>query len=162
MGKRGIAPAPTALKLLNGVRPDRINHDEPRPANGEIRCPSWMSAAGKRVWRRLAPDLIAKKVLTLWDVDEFADVCELVALNQLAFKDLDKNGLVLTVVERELRDGTIVYRTTKNPNWQVARESTELLVKVGGRFGLNPSDRQQLKVGDGQPNRKPGEDLLSG
>ena len=44
-----------------------------------------------------------------------------------------------------------------HPAWQVARESATLLVSIGGRFGLSPSDRAQLKVGDAV--RGPSDDL---
>lgn len=163
MGKRGPAPSPTSLRVLRGDREDRINRNEPRPGEGEVRCPSWLSVKAKRVWRRLAPELVATGVLTSWDVDVFADLCELVVVNQAAMGDVAEHGTAITVVDRELADGTVVFRVTKNPNWQVARESTALLVTLGGRFGLTPSDRSQLKVGDGTSNgKRRGEDLLSG
>lgn len=127
---------------------------------GDIRCPAWLSDKAKRVWQRLAPDLIAKKVLTPWDVDVFADLCELIVVNREALADVARNGTAIVTVDRELANGTIVFRTQKNPNWQIARESTTMLATVGGRFGLNPSDRQQLKTGDA-PNGKGAARLLS-
>lgn len=163
MGKRGPAPTPTNLRILRGDRKDRINTDEPQPtSDGVVRCPTWLSTKAKLVWRRLAPDLIAKKVLTAWDVDSFADVCELMVINRTALEDVAEHGNTIVTVDRELADGTIVYRTQKNPNWQIAKESTALLVSLGGRFALNPSDRSQMKVGDAPKAGKPGEDLLSG
>lgn len=160
MGARGPAPAPTTLRVLRGDRKDRINRGEPIPGSVPTGPPAWMSVKGKRIWRRLAPDLVAKGVLTAWDVDSFADLCELVVVNHQALSSLAKDGTVLTVVDRELSDGTTVFRTTKNPNWQVARESTALLVTLGGRFGLNPSARSQLSLGGGGSAQR-GADLLS-
>jgi P27 family predicted phage terminase small subunit len=160
MGKRGPAPAPTALKLIRGDRESRVNRDEPLPAEGQVSAPSWLPAEARGVWDRLAPDLMAKGVLTPWDVDAFADLCCLVVINRNALLDLDKNGTNCTVVDRELSDGTIIYRLTKNPSWQVAKESTALITTLGGRFGLNPSDRSQLKVKGEEDGGKGAERLL--
>lgn len=157
----GRPPKPTAMKLLHGDRKDRINTKEPRPAQGDIRCPTWLSPEAKKVWRRLAPDLIAKKVLTPWDIDTFADLCEVIVLNRLALQDLTANGASCTVLDREMSDGTLIYRTTKNPAWQVAKESAAILATVGGRFGLNPSDRSRLSIASEASNAKGAERLLS-
>jgi len=58
----------------------------------------------------------------------------------------------------EARGATIEGR--RNTAWQVARESATLLVSIGGRFDLSPSDRAQLKVGAAA--RGPSDDLLAG
>lgn len=149
MGKRGPAPAPTALKLVRGDRSSRINDNEPLPAPTDVQAPDWLPSAAREVWDRLRPDLTAKGVLTSWDVDAFADLCCLIVINRDALVDLDENGTTMTTVDRELSDGTVVYRLTKNPAWQVARESSMLLTSLGGRFGLNPSDRSALRMKDG-------------
>lgn len=159
MGKRGPAPAPTALKLVRGVRKDRVNDAEPQPGGVPVR-PRWLQGEARRVWERLAPDLVRKGVLTSWDVDSFAAFCAVVAENRGALVDLERNGNRITVVARELSDGTLIYDTVKNPAWQIAKESAALIVTLGGRFGLNPSDRQALKVGSDEPHAKG--DLLSG
>ncbi len=158
MGKRGVAPKPTALRILQGDRKDRINTTEPQPARVDVRAPEWLAGDARGVWDRLAPDLIAKRVLTAWDVDAFADLCSAVVANRDAWIDLRENGVSCTTVVRELADGTLIYDLHKNPAWQVARESTAMIVTLGGRFGLNPSDRSQLKIGDGHGSP---DDLLS-
>lgn len=160
MGKRGPAPAPTALKVIRGDKPSRIPTGEPQPDAGEVVAPSWLSRKAKYVWARLAPDLIKKGVLTTWDVDTFADFCSLVVTNREAIADVEKHGNVITTVIRELSDGTIIYGVSKNPNWQIAKESAALLVTIGGRFGLNPSDRAQLNVGEPEKGNAKGR-LLS-
>lgn len=152
MGKRGPAPAPTVLKVLHGARSSRVNLEEPVPASGDVVAPEWLPVRARAVWDRLAPDLVAKGVLTAWDVDAFADLCQIIVVNRDALSDIEVNGTNCTKVDRELSDGTLIFRLTKNPSWQVARESTALITTLGGRFGLNPSDRSQLKMkgsGDG-------------
>lgn len=160
MGKRGPAGAPTNVRVLRGDRKDRINTSEPKPKLGSTNAPDWLGEEALEVWQRLAPDLISKKVLTAWDVDSFADLCNAVVVNRKAWQDIDRNGTTITVVARELPNGTIIYATTRNPAWQVARESTAMIVTLGGRFGLNPSDRQNLTLGKGESD--PDADLLTG
>lgn len=162
MGKRGPAPKPTSLRVLDGDREDRINREEPLPEQTEVLAPSWLDDRAHAVWDRLAPDLIAKGVLTGWDVDVFAAFCSVVVRNADALVDVARNGTSLTTVERELSDGTVIYRVVKNPAWQVARESSALVTTLGGRFGLNPSDRSQIKVGGNRGATQGAERLLGG
>jgi P27 family predicted phage terminase small subunit len=160
MGKRGIPPAPTALKVLHGVKPSRINHNEPKPDLGEVRPPRQLDPRAQEIWDRLAPDMVRKGVLTPWDVDSFATFCSMVVVNQDAVADVERNGTSMTTVVRELANGEVIYDLRKNPAWQVARESATLIVTLGGRFGLNPSDRSQLTMGEA--SRDADDDLLTG
>lgn len=160
MGKRGPTPKPTALRLLDGDRKDRVNHSEPVPDRGDVLAPDWLPESARAVWDRLAPDLVRKAVLTPWDVDAFADLCSLVVLNRDALLELDRNGITCTAVDRVLADGTVTYRLSKNPAWQVARESTALITTLGGRFGLNPSDRASLSLDRGADGGSKGAERL--
>ena len=146
MGKRGPAANPTQLKLLQGVRPSRINDAEPIPAKTDVAAPEWLPDDAREVWAALAPDLIAKNILTSWDIDTFADVCALIVVNRQALADVNRNGATVTTLDRVLSDGTKVYRLQRNPAWQIVHQSAQLLVTLGGRFGLNPSDRASLRV----------------
>lgn len=160
MGSRGPARKPTNLAILHGeTRPSRLNRNEPKPAMAEVVPPEWLDERALAVWNRLAPDMKAKGVLTPWDVDAFAQLCAVVVVAQDALADIAKNGTQCTTVIRELSDGTLIYGLRKNPAWQIARESAGLLVSLGGRFGMNPSDRAQLTM-DGKAG-EPGDDLLS-
>jgi phage terminase small subunit len=75
-------PAPNHLKLLRGDRKARLNTDEPIPAESDAdltRPPRGIGAKAGAVWRRLAPDLVDKGCLTLWDTDLFGAFCTSVA-----------------------------------------------------------------------------------
>jgi phage terminase small subunit len=61
MGKRGPAPAPTALKLVKGTHPSRVNRKEPKPAEREVKPPSWLEGVALEVWRYYAPDLVPRR-----------------------------------------------------------------------------------------------------
>ncbi|MDQ1736586.1 MAG: hypothetical protein QOH56_2837 [Pseudonocardiales bacterium] len=153
MAKRGPAPMPTALRLLHGeTRPSRINRDEPQPSAADVVCPSSLSEPAKVHWARLAPDLITQNVLTSWDVDTFGLLCEVLEINRVAMADLAENGTASVSVYRVLADGTALTRLSKNPSWTIARESAQLITTIGGRFGMNPSDRAALHVSPTDPH----------
>lgn len=150
MGNRngGTPRKPKALALVEGYRSDRINDNEPVPGDGEVRAPAGLSPEAMAVWDRLAPDLIAKKVLTPWDADSFGTFCDAVARHRRAAAELDAGGEVV-----EGHRGV----AAKNPWFQIWRDTADVMVKVGGRFGMNPSDRTSLSVGgdDGGEAKSP-------
>lgn len=145
----GRTAEPTALKLVKGARKDRINADEPVPSTGEIVAPT-LSDRAQAIWDRQAPDLIAKKVLTPWDTDAFGVFCEAAAANLEAAGILAKEGVVV-----DRGNGP-----AKNPYFQIWRDTADVMARYGAKFGLTPSDRAGLKVGDGsKANSK--EDFLT-
>jgi P27 family predicted phage terminase small subunit len=142
----GGRPAkPTHLKVLHGddkKNPQRINRDEPLPADLPIEPPALLTEEGLAVWKRLAPDRIAKGLLTPWDVDAFALFCEGVALaHHAAFK----------------ADGP----TIPGAQSPISRfkDAVAVCATLGGRFGWTPSDRAKLVVGEERRDQK--ERLLS-
>ena len=61
---RGRKPKPTALKLLDGTRADRINHDEPAMSPASIEPPDWLDETARAHWGDLAPVLQSSGLLT--------------------------------------------------------------------------------------------------
>lgn len=151
-GGQGRPAKPTKLSVLHGDRKDRINDAEPIPSGGDILPPEGLSDAAVMVWERLAPDLQRTGVLTPWDADEFAVVCDAVARHRRASEVLDEEG--------ETGHNRFEERVV-SPWFRVWTDTASVLAKFGGRFGLSPSDRAQLKVGDAK-SQGPKEDLLSG
>lgn len=149
-GGQGRPAKPTSLKVLHGDRKDRINAAEPAPS-GEVAPPEGLSEDALVVWRRLAPDLERKGVLTAWDTDEFAVVCDAVARHRRAAQVLDEEGE--TGVNR-------FGERVVQPWFRVWSETASVLAKHGGRFGLTPSDRQSLVVADERGVKE--DDLLTG
>lgn len=78
----GRRAKPTALKLLEGVRKDRVNLNEPTPPVGAIAKPE-LSEYASPVWDELAPLAIAMGTLTPADVAAFRTLCELSATLRL-------------------------------------------------------------------------------
>lgn len=135
VGERGPKGKPTELRILHGDRDDRINRAEPKPDEGEVKPPPGARRLALAVWRRLAPDLIAKKVLTPWDVDQFYTFCDAVATYRECRKILDEEGYTA----RGSAGGVI-----KNPHWQIMRDAASIMTTVGSRFGLTPADRSGI------------------
>lgn len=140
----GGRPAkPTHLKVLAGDRKDRINNAEPQPTEADVVPPWDLSDEAQAAWDRLAPDLIANKLLTAWDVDAFAFFCESLALarGKLAgAHDKPEPGAASGIGE--------------------FRSAMQVVSTLGGRFGWTPSDRQKLVVGEVENGSK--DDLLTG
>jgi P27 family predicted phage terminase small subunit len=136
--KPGPRPKPTELKLLQGiVDPRRVNEAEPKPTEGDVKPPYRLRKPAAAVWRRLAPDLIAKGVLTQWDVDQFAVYCDAVATYRECRERLETDGYTA----RGSAGGVI-----KSPYWQIARDAASIMTTVGARFGLTPSDRSSIAI----------------
>lgn len=146
----GRVGKPTNIRVLHGDREDRINRNEPQPSQSNIAPPCPLDSDAQSVWDRLAPDLIRKQVLTPWDVDAFAMLCDAVSKYHHFQSKLDEEGYTA----RGSAGGVI-----KSPYWQMQRDCVDIITKIGGRFGLNPSDRQGITVGE-EPKRGVGPERL--
>lgn len=140
---------PTALKVLHGddkKNPQRINRAEPTPADLSIEAPATLTVEGLAAWCRLAPDRIAKGVLTPWDVDAFALFCEAVAVAHVAARYAAMH------INDSIKPGS------QSPVSRL-REAVGVCATLGGRFGWTPSDRARLVVGGEHSDQR--ERLLS-
>jgi P27 family predicted phage terminase small subunit len=146
MGQRGPRPVPTPLKVLTGVRKDRINDAEPIPSAEDVVRPSWLCPQACKVWDTKAPDLIRRRVLTTWDAEAFAVYCDAVVLHRQAAEHLQGEGAVVEadVFDRNGRPaGTRLQRNV----WALAWKDTATVIQsYGARFGMTPSDRVALSV----------------
>jgi P27 family predicted phage terminase small subunit len=149
---QGRPSKPTRLKVLDGDRPDRINRAEPKPAELAIEPTAELPGDAAEVWSRLAPDLIAKKVLTAWDAEAFTQYCLAVAASRAAWRAMQADGFVVA----GQRGGQV-----KSPHWQLWRDSLDAMIRFGGRFGLTPSDRAALSIGGDRDGDQGAARLLS-
>lgn len=135
---------PTNLKVLHGDRADRIPNAEPQPGSAAVEPPArfaWVDA--EELWCRLAPDLVAKGVLTAWDVDLFFEFCHAVAL--VRSHRPTKSSVAVPGAASPMGD----YKT-----------AVAIMTTLGSRFGLTPADRAKIEVG-GEDSHA-GDDLLTG
>lgn len=139
MGKRGPAKTPTNLAVVRGeTRPSRVNHNEPTPPTTLPEPPEYLDLDALGVWRRLAPSLHTRGVLTAWDVDAFAAFCTAVVMHRRAVELVNREGAVI-------RNGSV---RAKHPGMQVIRDQAAMMVTLGGRFGLTPADRANIRLDD--------------
>jgi P27 family predicted phage terminase small subunit len=147
MGKRGPAPQPTALKLVRGeTRPSRVNKNEPKPPlAAKVEPPEYLDEEALDVWAQLAPSMIARGVLTAWDVNQFAAYCAAVVHHRRAVKIVNLQGVM------RLGGGEDAVEV-KHPAMQIVRDQAQLMVTLGGRFGLTPSDRSSISLEPEEPH----------
>ena len=112
------------------------------------------------MWAQQAPDLERKGVLTDWDTEALALYCDATVRHRRASKHLDDEGEVVELPVFNKNGDLTGHRLGKNP-WQLIwKETAEVMLRYGSRFGLTPSDRSQLSIGEAR--RGPSEDLLTG
>jgi len=152
VGKRGPKKQPVEMKLLKGTfRPDR-DREGPKPAPVSLKCPSWLPTKAKRRWAELAPKLEKLGLLREIDGDEFARYCLYTIRQREAEEDIKKRGLLVP--------GAVPGTMVKNPAVQIARDYATLASRLADKFGLNPSARNGLSVGEDEED-DPMEALLS-
>lgn len=143
MGKRGPKPAPTAAKKLAGEKASRINDAEPEPTAGPVTPPDWLSAEARAVWDDLAPDLVAKGVLTTWDTEAFAVLCDAVTHYRQASAAVADDGVLVP----GRRDAVV-----KHPGMQLVRDTAATIRAYAGEFGLTPSSRSGVSIAEEDPD----------
>jgi P27 family predicted phage terminase small subunit len=142
---------PNHLKILQGVREDRINRNEPIPAESDIAPAMELSEGARAIWDRLAPDLIDKGCLSAWDVDMFTVFCDAAAM----YYELRSQVASYTVAGS-------VNNTVVNPLLRIMRDCIETMTRIGARFGLTPSDRAGIDVSASDEPPKYGPERILG
>lgn len=152
MSQRGRKPAPNHLKVLRGTDERYVNRDEPTPAavEGLTVPPADLPAGAQAVWRRLAPDLVDKSVLSAWDADLFRAYCVAVA----HYEDLRQRiGDEYTVTGSR-------KQPVRSPLWAQMNDALDRMTRLAAVFGLSPADRSRLHVGPGEGPKVGAERLL--
>lgn len=152
MARTGRPATPNHLKAVAGIRESRLNRDEPVPTSTDdlTVAPAELPDGAKAVWERLAPDLLDKKVLTPWDVDQFAAYC--VAVSQY-------NECRVRMGDQFVVEGSM-GQMVKSPYWAQMNEALMQMMRLSARFGLTPADRAGLVVKVDSPPSAGGERLL--
>jgi len=150
-GGKGRTPTPTHMKIVRGDEERHINRDEPEPEPAALQGidlktpPRGLGAKAAAVWRRLAPDLVDKHVLTTWDVDLFAAFCDAVVEYQ-ALKSIRNRHRRDTYQHDQFTGVGSQGQLVRSPYWSAQNEALERMMKLSARFGLSPSDRAGLTV----------------
>lgn len=154
-GRSGRKPTPNHLKVLSGSRRARKPESLPQPTEGAPTCPSWLTAEAKAEWRRVVPELERLKLLSKIDRGALASYCEAWSTLKAATGEVQKYGISMIVIERELDDGTRLYaKVAKNPAVVVARDAMASIRSFCSEFGLTPSARSRMPVKDAPTNTR--------
>lgn len=149
MGRRGPAPAPTAVKLAKGERrPSRVNYEEPQlPAATAAEPPAGLVGEGKAEWERLIGVLQERGLLTDADLRAFEDYCR-------ALTDL-------RTYEQAAADAGAELAIAKGYQGMVVKLRAQCN-SLRQQLGLTPSSRGSVKAApkSERPAHKPSERYL--
>lgn len=153
MAKRGPKPKPSAVKKAMGnpgKRPISDWVEAPARKGGKaLAAPKELDAIASAEWKRLAPSLTLRGILTDWDRSIFTSYCQAwstysrsqTELNKLAKDPKTFGGLVLTTgAGNQIQHPLVGIRNTAQRD--MLRFATEL--------GLTPVAR--VRVGDAAPD----------
>ena len=136
----GPSPAPTKLKLLKGVKPYRINQNEPKPKSVSGSVPQgWgahMSDIAKRFWKVNAKRLANAGVLTEADLHAFRVLCDL-------YSDYIQLKNIIRKMGMTYLSGTI---PKKRPEVAILEKIIDNLLKYFAQFGMVPSGRSKIEL----------------
>lgn len=136
----GPSPAPTALKLIKGVKPYRINQNEPKPKSVSGKIPAgWalhMSDIAIRFWKKNAPRLATAGILTEADLYAFRVLCELYACWIQITNKIRKEG-------ETFKTGTM---WKKRPEVAIREDAEKRLLSYFAQFGMVPSGRSRISL----------------
>lgn len=141
MRKRGPAPKPTAVRLLEG-NPGRlkINENEPKPRSYETyEPPSDLSEDGVIIWKHLSKELGRMGLLTIIDLEPFHRYVKLLC----EYREVDRliQGKYMLPVRRE--DGSIKFMM-QNPMLSIRNKMVAELNRAEQQFGMTPSARARM------------------
>jgi len=139
MGERGPAPTPTALRVLHGDRPSRINANEPMPAEGTPKMPPLVRRrpVARAYWRRLVTVLKPMRVMTLADADAMARYC-------MAMADVDRYDAMIAAAEL---DASVLRSEDESRIQRMKYRAAEHSNRIAAKFGLTAADRVSLVAG---------------
>lgn len=152
MGRPGRAPKPTALKLIEGSRKDRINEREPIPRGLPPTPPPELAADVRAVWDHTVRELDAMGIAYAADRDALVCYCEAVVSHRKASAVLARSSVLVKGLH-----GTLV----RNPALQVQRDAAAVVRSFAQEFGLTPSARTRIEHKD-TPDGSADENPFSG
>jgi len=133
-------PLPTAIRRARGNPGKRgYNKAEPVAPDAQPRCPSHLSPAARREWRRLASCLHKMGVLTTIDRAALAAYCQ-------------SYGRWVEAEER-LKETPALYKTPsgyvqQSPWLAIANKQLELMGRYMVELGMTPAARSRVAVAD--------------
>lgn len=147
MGKRGPAPKPSRLRVLQGNPGKRpLNENEPKPKLVAPKRPPWITGEARKEWERVAPELEKLGLLTVVDGASLAAYCvaygRMVTAERAIKEHFKKHKkLTYTYVNKAGAENEITI-----PEIAIARDAAKQVKDFAAQFGLTPSARSRFTV----------------
>ena len=138
---RGAKPTPTALKLIRGNPGHRsLPENEPKPnAVTRIRAPKYLPRLARLEYVRVAKILASNKLLTEADTRMLELYAHHYAIWVQAIEDVELTGDVQTSPSG--------YQI-QSASLGIANQASKRMQSLLAEFGMSPSSRARLDVGD--------------
>jgi P27 family predicted phage terminase small subunit len=149
MGRRGPAPKPVELRILEGnPGKRRLNDQRPKPTPTAPACPAWLPDEARAEWARVLPELERLGLITLVDAAALAGYCLAWAQLRQAQGILEEHGLTMT---------TASGYEQQRPEVSIVHKCLGLIKSFSAEFGFTPSARGRMTVA---PQADEDDDLL--
>ncbi|MEZ4699249.1 MAG: phage terminase small subunit P27 family [Rhodothermales bacterium] len=152
MGRRGPAPKPTKLKLLQGTyRKDRANTNEPEPEAAVPKCPSFLKGEARREWRRIVPELQEMGLLSRIDRAALCGYCA-------SWETLVESDKVISAEGRTIVNAK--GQLVAHPEMAIRSRAMDQLRGYMVEFGMTPASRARIHVPEKGNLANPFADIL--
>lgn len=165
MGSGGHNRKPKALKVVHGTfRKDRNPQNEPEgvPVREVPRAPSTLNRWGKRLWKRLAQQLVDNGVLTELDLPALEQLCtqygRAMELQDAILHEVGEDG---KRYKRTFAEYLAGRNSQTMPEYAALRNSEATLKQYLAEFGLTPQSRNRIDLKHKETQSDPMEDLLN-
>ena len=153
MGKRGPAPKPTEIRLIEG-NPSRrpINDAAPKP-KGEASAPDYLSADARDFWLEIVASM-PPGIYATADKALLAAFCEAAAQHKAASIAWQRQKAITG-------KHPVASAGKPSPYVRVMNEAARTMAMLSGKLGLSPADRAGLKVDDKTGGSERWRDLIA-
>lgn len=147
MGRNAV---PISLHLVNNNAGhktkkeinERLQREQAmKPKKDDIKPPKWLRPESKKVFKRIANELIELDLLTNVDVDQLATYCDAYIEYVECTKIIDEEGLMVEYTNK-------AAETNKVPHPLLTKKKAlfEQMHKIAGEFGLTTRARASLAI----------------
>jgi P27 family predicted phage terminase small subunit len=152
MAKRGPIPKSNAQRILEGNPSKRpLRKEPPKPGPAVPICPSWLSEAAKKEWKRITPELARMGLLSKLERNILAGYCSAYALWQQSQEVLNRQGTVYVTAKGKLET---------RPEVEIAKTTGEAMNAFARELGLTANGRARMDLPKGNVEVDPLEEFL--
>lgn len=137
MGRRGPAPKPAKLRLIEGARPDKVNQNEPVARDALPEPPDELTPEAREIWDYTIRELDFMGIVAAVDRDSLVCYCEAVVNHRKATALVAKGDILIKGFSGQ---------PVRNPALAVQRDSAQTIRAFAQEFGLTPSARTRIEV----------------